>query len=246
MGFAGPIGLKVTTIIADRLLAQGTDWVTGANQADAHYLHVDLGRDVQVQDTIDMVNILPRDPCPECGQELEFYKGIEVGHVFKLGTKYSQSMQATFLDEQGREQLMRMGCYGIGVSRIVAACIEQNHDQDGIIFPPPVSPFEVMVLALNAKDENVMTTAAEISAQLEELGLDVLLDDREERPGFKFKDADLLGFSMQILVGSKGLGKGVLEVKDRRTGQRQELPLDDFISRFQAWRTQVWAGWGLD
>ena len=246
VGFAGPIGLKVTTIIADRLLAQGTDWVTGANQADAHYLHVDLGRDVQVQDTIDMVNILPRDPCPECGQELEFYKGIEVGHVFKLGTKYSQSMQATFLDEQGREQLMRMGCYGIGVSRIVAACIEQNHDQDGIIFPPPVSPFEVMVLALNAKDENVMTTAAEISAQLEELGLDVLLDDREERPGFKFKDADLLGFSMQILVGSKGLGKGVLEVKDRRTGQRQELPLDDFISRFQAWRTQVWAGWGLD
>ncbi|MDZ7762581.1 MAG: proline--tRNA ligase [Desulfovermiculus sp.] len=246
VGFAGPIGLKVQTVIADRLLTKGTDWVTGANQADAHYLHVDLDRDVKVQDSLDMVNIRPDDPCPECGGELAFHKGIEVGHVFKLGTKYSQSMQATFLDEDGKEQLMRMGCYGIGVSRIVAACIEQNHDQDGIIFPPPVSPFEVMVLALNAKDEQVMATAADITAQLEELGLDVLLDDREERPGFKFKDADLLGFSMHILVGSKGLSKGVLEVKDRRTGERQELPLDNFVSSFQAWRTQVWAGWGLE
>ncbi|MFO7802121.1 MAG: His/Gly/Thr/Pro-type tRNA ligase C-terminal domain-containing protein, partial [Desulfovermiculus sp.] len=179
------------------------------------------------------------------GKELQFNKGIEVGHVFKLGTKYSQSMQATFLDELGQEQLMRMGCYGIGVSRIVAACIEQNHDQDGIIFPPPVSPFEVMVLALNAKNEQVMDTAAHITAQLEELGLDVLLDDREERPGFKFKDADLLGFPLQILVGAKGIDKGVLEVKDRRTAERQELPLEDFESSFRTWRAKVWAGWGL-
>jgi prolyl-tRNA synthetase len=154
-------------------------------------------------------------------------------------------MQATFLDEQGKEQFMRMGCYGIGVSRIVAACIEQNHDQDGIIFPPPISPFESMVLALNAKDEKVMATAEDITAQLENLGLDVLLDDREERPGFKFKDADLLGFPLQILVGSKGIGKGIVEVKDRRTGERQELPVDDFVSRFQSWRSEVWSGWGL-
>ena len=246
VGFSGPVGLEVDTVIADRLVTQSSDWVTGANQADAHYLHVDLNRDAKIQHTVDMVNIRPDDPCPECGKELQFNKGIEVGHVFKLGTKYSQSMQATFLDEQGQEQLMRMGCYGIGVSRIVAACIEQNHDQDGIIFPPPVSPFEVMVLALNAKNEQVMDTAVHITAQLEELGLDVLLDDREERPGFKFKDADLLGFPLQILVGAKGIDKGVVEVKDRRTGERQELPLGDFAASFRTWRAKVWAGWGLD
>lgn len=245
VGFAGPVKLQVQNVVADRLLTQGTDWVTGANQADAHYLHVDLDRDARVKHFTDLVNILPDDPCPECGKELQFNKGIEVGHVFKLGTKYSQSMQATFLDEQGQEQCMRMGCYGIGVSRIVAACIEQNHDQDGIIFPPPVSPFEVMVLALNAKNEQVMDTAVHITAQLEELGLDVLLDDREERPGFKFKDADLLGFPLQILVGAKGIDKGVVEVKDRRTSERQELPLEDFASSFRTWRAKVWAGWGL-
>ncbi|MFO7803289.1 MAG: proline--tRNA ligase [Desulfovermiculus sp.] len=245
VGFSGPLNLKVQTVIADRLLTRGSDWVTGANKADAHYMHVDLDRDTQIENHLDMVNIRPDDPCPECGGELHFHKGIEVGHVFKLGTKYSQSMQAFFLDEQGKEQLMRMGCYGIGVSRIVAACIEQNHDEDGIIFPPPVSPFEVLVLALNIKDQQVSEMAEDITRQLEELGLDVLLDDRAERPGFKFKDADLLGFSMQILVGSKGLGKGVVEVKDRRTGERQELPLDGFASHFQSWRAQVWAGWGL-
>ncbi|MFP4035629.1 MAG: proline--tRNA ligase [Desulfovermiculus sp.] len=246
MGFAGPIGLKVQTILADRLLSQGTDWVTGANQADAHYMHVDLDRDVKVEKHLDLVNILPHDPCPSCGGELQFHKGIEVGHVFKLGTKYSQSMQATFLDEQGQKQLMHMGCYGIGVSRIVAACIEQNHDEDGIIFPPPLSPFEVIILALNVKDQKVRDTAEDLTRMLEALGVDVLLDDREERPGFKFKDADLLGFSMQILVGSKGIDKGMVEVKDRRSGKRQELPLEDFISRFQVWRSEVWAGWGLE
>ncbi len=246
MGFAGPIGLKIQTVFADRLLSQGTDWVTGANQDDAHYMHVDLDRDVKVEKHLDMVNILPHDPCPACSGELQFHKGIEVGHVFKLGTKYSQSMQANFLDEQGKEQLMHMGCYGIGVSRIVAACIEQNHDENGIIFPPPLSPFEVMVLALNIKDQKVRDTAEDLTRKLEELGLDVLLDDREERPGFKFKDADLLGLSMQILVGSKGIDKGMIEVKDRRSGERQELPLEDFVARFQAWRSEVWAGWGLE
>jgi prolyl-tRNA synthetase len=246
VGFAGPVGLQIKTVVADRLLTQGTDWVTGANQADAHYLHVDLDRDARIGHYTDLVNIRPDDPCPECGKGLQFNKGIEVGHVFKLGTKYSRSLQATFLDEQGTEQYMHMGCYGIGVSRIVAACIEQNHDQDGIIFPPPVSPFEAMVLALNAKNEKVMATAEDITAQLEGLGLDVLLDDREERPGFKFKDADLLGFPLQILVGAKGIDKGVVEVKDRRTGERQELPLDDFTAGFRAWRQEVWAGWGLE
>ncbi len=246
VGFAGPMGLKVQTVVADRLLTQGTDWVTGANKADRHYLHVDLGRDAQVKNYIDLVNVRPEDPCPECGAQLQFNKGIEVGHVFKLGTKYSQSMQATFLDEHGKEQFMRMGCYGIGVSRIVAASIEQNHDQDGIIFPPPISPFEAMVLVLNAKDEKVMATAEDITSQLENLGLDVLLDDREERPGFKFKDADLLGFPLQVVLGSKGIGNGIVEVKDRRTGERQELPLDDFAARFQSWRSDVWSGWGLE
>ena len=245
VGFSGPLGLKVPTVLADRLLTQGTDWVTGANQADAHYLHVDLGRDAAIQSFTDMVNVLPQDPCPECGGQLSFHKGIEVGHVFKLGRKYSQSMQATFLDEEGREQSMLMGCYGIGVSRIVAACIEQNHDEQGIIFPPPISPFEVAILALNVKDEQVTKTAEDIYTQLQKSGLDVLMDDREERPGFKFKDADLLGFPMQIVIGSKGLAKGLIEAKDRRTGERIELSVHDFHEHFQAWRSRVWSGWGL-
>ncbi|MFO8033241.1 MAG: proline--tRNA ligase [Desulfohalobiaceae bacterium] len=244
MGFSGPKGLQMK-ILADQGLQGDTDWAAGANQADAHVLHLDLDRDVLVSAYLDLANIRAGDPCPECGAEIAFQKGIEVGHVFQLGTKYSRAMQAEFLDEQGRQQELYMGCYGIGISRILAAAIEQNHDQQGIIFPPPIAPFEICILLLNPDEDSVRGHAFEIYHELRKSGLDVLLDDRQERAGFKFKDADLLGLPLQVIIGSKGLQKGLVEVKDRRSGERQELELKNFQKAFQAWRDQVWSGWGL-
>ncbi|MFP4071730.1 MAG: proline--tRNA ligase [Desulfovibrionales bacterium] len=243
VGFAGPVGLDVTKIIADLELMGATDWVTGANQNDAHHLHVDLKRDVTLTGTADLRTVTRKDPCPKCAAPMELPRGIEVGHVFKLGTKYSASMNATYLDENGKEQLMIMGCYGIGVSRIVAACIEQNHDDNGILFPPPLAPFEVAVLALNAKDEEVMSKAEGLYQDLVAQGMEVLLDDREERPGFKFKDADLMGFPIQLVVGGKGLARGVIEAKDRRTGEKTELPAENFQTAFSEYRKRVHEGW---
>lgn len=245
VGFAGPKDLQVPTIVADSLLSKETGWVTGANRDDYHLRHVDLTRDVRVSGFADLVNIHPSDPCPDCRAGMTFYKGIEVGHIFKLGAKYSRSMQATFLDENGQEKECIMGCYGIGVGRLVAAAIEQNNDADGIKFPPSIAPFEAVLIALNVQDSEVMSTSEACYRQLLDLGVDVLLDDREERPGFKFKDADLVGYPIQLIVGGKGLGRGVIEVKDRRSGHRAELPLDEFLAAFQTWRQQVWQGWGL-
>ncbi|MFP4391793.1 MAG: proline--tRNA ligase [Desulfohalobiaceae bacterium] len=244
MGFSGPKGLQMR-ILADQSLQADTDWAAGANQADAHLLHLDLDRDAQINSYLDLANIREGDPCPECGAAISFQKGIEVGHVFQLGTKYSRAMQALFLNEQGRQQELYMGCYGIGISRILAAAIEQNHDQQGIIFPPPIAPFEVCILVLNPDEEHVREKAFGIYQDLQHSGLDVLLDDRQERAGFKFKDSDLLGLPLQIIIGSKGLKKGLVEVKDRRSGARQELELEHFQNAFQAWRSQVWSGWGL-
>ncbi len=246
VGFAGPKDLEVQTIVADTLLSKETDWITGANQDEYHLRHVDLKRDVRLAGYADLVNIRETDPCPDCAAAVSFYKGIEVGHIFKLGAKYSRSMQATFLDEKGEEKEIIMGCYGIGVGRLVAAAIEQNHDENGIIFPPSIAPFETALIALNVQDQEVLAKAEEFYALLESMGIDVLFDDRDERPGFKFKDADLAGYPMQVIVGGKGLGKGVIEVKDRRTGDRSELPMNDFAASFQNWRHQVWQGWGLE
>ncbi|MFW5931650.1 MAG: proline--tRNA ligase [Desulfohalobiaceae bacterium] len=244
VGFSGPKDLQMR-ILADQGLQADTDWAAGANQADAHVLHLDLDRDVEVSAYLDLADIREADPCPECGANITFQEGIEVGHVFQLGTKYSRAMQALFLDEQGRQQELYMGCYGIGISRILAAAIEQNHDQQGIIFPPPIAPFEACILLLNPDEKSVQEQAFNIYQDLKGLGLDILLDDRQERAGFKFKDADLLGLPLQIIIGSKGLQKGLVEVKDRRSGERQELELQDFARAFQTWRGQVWSGWGL-
>ena len=246
VGFAGPKDLNVDKIIADNLLLNHTDWVTGANKDDHHILHVDLTRDAKVDMYADLVNIEEKDPCPRCGGKLKLLKGIEVGHIFKLGTKYSKAMKATFLDENGKEKEMVMGCYGIGVSRIIAAAIEQNHDENGMIFPPSIAPFEVVIVALNVKDENSMNTCNDIYKNLMDKGIDVILDDRDERPGFKFKDADLLGFPMQIIIGPKGLKKGVVEVKDRKNSERKDISLDNFIEEFLKWRKNVWNKWGLE
>ena len=219
LGFAGPVGLNVP-VYADNELQGGTDYVTGANTGDAHLRHVDLNRDATVTAWADLRAITGADPCPRCGGRLELTKGIEVGHIFMLGYKYSEPMHAVFLDENGKEKVMIMGCYGIGISRVAAAAIEQNHDEHGIVFPPAISPFDCMLLNLDPRDAAVSAKVEEVYAMLGDMGVDVLLDDREERPGVKFKDADLLGFPLQLVVGGKGLARGVLECKDRRTGQR--------------------------
>lgn len=245
VGFAGPVGLGAVRIVADHELMAGTDWIVGANKADTHLLHVDLKRDVTEYDYADIRVITENDVCPRCGSPVQLAKGIEVGHVFKLGVKYSQAMNAIFLDENGREQVMIMGCYGIGVSRVVAACIEQNNDGDGIVFPPPLAPFDLHLVNLDPKNAEVAAKAEALYAFLTAEGLEVLYDDREERPGIKFKDADLLGLPMQLVVGGKGLAKGLFETKNRKTGEKGALPVEGFPEAFREWRSGVLACWGL-
>ena len=246
VGFAGPVNLAgVPHIYADLELQGGNDWVTGANKGDTHLRHVDLQRDTKVTAWADLRMVTVADPCPQCGGTLELPKGIEVGHVFKLGTKYSEAMKAVFLDENGKEQTMIMGCYGIGVSRVVASCIEQNNDEGGIVFPPPLAPFEVLLLNLDGKSADVCNQVDSIYGNLLAQGWEVLLDDRDERPGVKFKDADLIGVPMQLVVGGKGLARGIVEAKDRRTGERTELSLEHFMDDFNAWQAKVHLGWEL-
>ena len=239
VGFAGPVGLNVEAIYADQELRFDTDYVIGANEADAHYLHFHPQRDAQIKGFVDLRQITEADPCPRCGAGIELTKGIEVGHIFKLGTKYSEALRATFLDENGKEKPMIMGCYGIGVSRVLAACIEQNHDENGIIFPPPIAPFDVVLLALNPKDDLVKGKAREIYDALTAQGIDCLFDDRLERPGVKFKDADLIGLPLQIIVGAKALQRGVIEIKIRHSGEKIEVGLDEVVSGFKEVQRKV-------
>ncbi|OIQ50743.1 Proline--tRNA ligase [Pseudodesulfovibrio hydrargyri] len=246
VGFAGPAGLDPEVpVYADHELLGATDWVAGANKGDTHVLHLALGRDCEIAQYADLRVIEPTDVCPECGGEIEFTKGIEVGHVFKLGLKYSKKMEATFLDENGKSQYMIMGCYGIGVSRIVASAIEQNFDDNGCCFPPSIAPFEVCLISLGGKDQDVADKAEELYAELQKLGVDAAFDDRGERPGVKFAEADLIGYPMQLVLGGKGLKNGIIEAKDRKTGEKIELPLDTFAESFTAWRNRIWNNWGL-
>ncbi|WP_028574583.1 proline--tRNA ligase [Desulfonatronovibrio hydrogenovorans] len=245
VGFAGPVELVVDRIVADLELEFDTDWITGANQDDFHLKHVDLRRDVNISGYFDLRTITSLDPCPKCAGEIYLTKGIEVGHIFKLGTKYSQSMKAVYLDENGKEELIIMGCYGIGVSRILASCIEQNHDQNGIIFTPAIAPFEAVVIALNYKDQEVREHSEAVYDQLRSIGVDVLLDDRDERPGFKFKDNDLIGSPIQVVIGGKGLKNRIYEVKIRHSGERIQVPIEEFSSRFMAIRNGVLDHFGL-
>lgn len=246
VGFAGPVGLDPEVpVYADRELTMNTDYVCGANKGDTHYRHLALNRDCKIERYADLRVIEPTDPCPECGGEIEFTKGIEVGHVFKLGLKYSEKMDATFLDENGKSQHMVMGCYGIGVSRIVASAIEQNHDENGCCFPPSIAPFEVALISLGGKDAAVAEKAEELYELLQDCGVEVAYDDRKERPGVKFAEADLIGYPMQLVLGGKGLKSGIIEAKDRKTGEKIELPLDGFKAAFLDWRKDVWANWGL-
>lgn len=217
-GFAGPVGLTLP-ILADLDLQSMTNFVTGANEKDHHLIHVNLGRDVEVSQFADIRKFTSGDRCFLCGEETRTDKGIEVGHTFKLGTKYSQALSATYLDDQGQEKEIFMGCYGIGVGRTVAAAIEQSYDENGIVFPMAIAPFQVLVLPVNIKIDSLRETAAFFYQALLEEGIEVLYDDREETPGTKFKDADLIGIPLRLTLGEKNLKKGMVEIKKRKTGE---------------------------
>jgi prolyl-tRNA synthetase len=231
-GFLGPVGLKEKLqIIADYAIEVMSDLVIGANEVDQHFTGANAGRDFQFSQIADIRLIGAGDSCPRClDGTLEVWRGIEVGHVFKLGTKYSRAMNATYLDKDGKEQIIFMGCYGIGIGRTVAASIEQNHDENGVIWPLPLAPFHCSVVAINAqKDESVMAAAQDIHDRLEAAGVEVLLDDRDERPGVKFKDHDLIGIPLRIVVGGKNLADGKVEFKLRAGGEMQLLAPDQAI-----------------
>jgi prolyl-tRNA synthetase len=229
MGFAGPVGLKVK-IVADAAVRPMRNFVTGGNRKDLHLTNVNLERDFRVDQFGDVRVITPQDRCPRCGAAIEFGRGIEVGHIFKLGTKYSRALNAVFLNREGKESSIIMGCYGIGVGRTVAASIEQNHDANGILFPIPIAPFEATILPLQMHDTQVVETAEKLHNDLVGLGIDTLLDDRDERAGFKFNDADLLGIPIRVTVGSKGIKKGEVEIKLRSEPESTFVPLDAALS----------------
>ncbi len=223
-GFAGPVGLGLR-LLADLEVRGMSDFITGANEKDTHFTGVNLERDFRVDTFADLRQAVTGDPCPRCEGRLEIWRGIEVGHVFKLGTKYSAALGATVLDDQGEERVLFMGCYGIGVGRTVAAAVEQNHDGNGIIWPLPIAPFQVMVTMVNPRDEAVRTAAETLYGELQALQVEVLLDDRDERPGSKFKDADLIGVPLRVTVGARALQEGKVELQERRSGERTLLPV---------------------
>ena len=229
-GFLGPVGIKGVTIISDATVMRMTNAVCGANKQDQHHMQVQPGRDFTADIITDIRLIQDNDPCPRCGQAVKQARGIEVGHIFKLRTKYSEALRATFLDENGKEKLMVMGCYGIGVSRTMAAAIEQSFDKDGIIWPVPIAPYHAVVVPVSAKDEAQMKLANEIYEQLNKNGIETVLDDRNERPGVKFKDADLIGYPLKITVGPKTVNENMLEVKARRTGEITFISINSFVA----------------
>jgi len=235
-GFAGPVGIQCR-IIADHDVPLMPLAMTGANKVDAHFVNVAIGRDYQLPvtatgeyETFDLRNATGGDPCPRCSGTLAQVHGIEVGHVFKLGTKYTVALDATFLDEKEQRHPIIMGCYGIGVNRILAGLAETRHDENGLIWPISVAPYEVLVVPLNVTDPQVMQAAERIYAQLKGQGVDVLLDDRDARPGFKLKDADLIGIPLRVVVGGKGLKDGVAEVKWRTQTDPMLIQLDSVVN----------------
>lgn len=233
VGYLGPMGLPVK-MVADQEVMRMVNAVAGANEKGRHYNGVNPGRDFQPDIVGDLRQIDSTDRCPTCGGALELKEGIEVGHIFKLGTGYSDAMQATFQDSDGQEKPFVMGCYGIGVSRVVAAAIEQNHDSKGIIFPLPLAPFQVIILNLGPKDERSCQAAEQLYADLRVRGLDVLLDDRDERPGSKFNDADLLGIPYRLTVGKTFEKEGRIELRARKTGVTEVLAFEDTANHLAA------------
>ena len=233
VGFAGPVGLSCP-LLADHDVVEIVDAVTGANQKDTHLSGVNIVRDYSLETSYDLRMATAQDPCPRCDGSLELARGIEVGHVFKLGTKYSTALSALYLDENEVKHPMLMGCYGIGINRIVAATAETSHDENGLIWPLSIAPYQVLLIPLNIDDQEVMAAAESIYQQLDQQlgsqGVDVLMDDRKARPGFKFKDADLVGIPLKIIVGGKGLADGVVELKWRTDHEARRIPLEDIVA----------------
>src|SRR5262245_4093836 len=228
LGFTGPVGLesKVRTLY-DASLGNSRNYVTGGNKLDVHLTNVRFGRDLTGGSQADISSARQGDKCPRCGDVMRVTRGIEVGHIFKLGLRYSEPMKATFLDPEGVERTIVMGTYGIGVTRTVAAVIEQLHDENGMIWPISIAPYHVHIVAVNVKDDTTRGAADKLYEALGALNVEVLYDDRDERPGAKFKDADLLGIPLRVTVGEKGLKEGIVELKDRRTGVVDKLPVQD-------------------
>lgn len=231
-GYMGPVGIDSTKtiVVVDSTVMKMHNICCGANKEGYHLLNVNPGRDFTPTYVADIRLIQAGDPCPHCGGQVSKARGIEVGQVFKLFTKYSEAMHATFLDENGKEKPMVMGCYGVGVSRTMAAAIEQNNDKDGMIWPVSIAPYEVLVVPVNTKDQASTEKAEEIYNALLQAGVEAVIDDRNERPGVKFKDADLIGYPLRIVVGPKTLAEGKVEVKVRRTGEVIMLPVEDYIN----------------
>jgi prolyl-tRNA synthetase len=230
IGYCGPVGTKCARVLADFSLKNRRRWIVGANKRDHHLDYAVPGRDFPEPEYGDFTTAVAGDPCVRCGTALEIYRGIEVGHIFKLGTKYSEAMHCEYLDESGKRVPMIMGCYGLGIGRTVAAAVEQSHDDDGIIWPMPIAPFEVLVTILG-KEENVVRTATDVYEQLLAAGVDAILDDRDERPGVKFKDADLVGFPLRIAVGAKSLANGQIEWSWRRDRAKQLGAPEDVVAQ---------------
>jgi prolyl-tRNA synthetase len=225
-GFAGAIGIKCR-ILADYSLMSMKNVVMGANKEDYHVRNVNFGRDVKINNFVDLRSVKAGDACPRCLSDIRFARGIEVGHVFKLGTKYSKAMGARYLDRNGQEQIIVMGCYGIGIGRTVAACIEQNYDEQGIIWPMALAPYQVILTPVNVKDEALLRISEDLYQKLSSIGLDVLLDDRDERAGVKFMDADLVGIPLRVTIGPKRLAEGKVEVRFRQSGEVNILSLEE-------------------
>lgn len=229
VGFAGPIGLDIP-VYADKEVALMKNFVVGANESDMHYKNVNIGRDFEPDTIADIRVVVTGDKCPKCGASIKSEQGIEVGHIFKLGTKYSDALGLTYLDESGKNKTVIMGCYGIGVTRCLAAAVEQGHDDNGIIWPVSIAPYQAIVVTANYKSEEQMAEAERIYAALNDAGIETLIDDRSERAGVKFKDADLIGIPVRIVVGKK-IGDGIVEYKERKMEKAEEMAAEDAVSR---------------
>ncbi len=232
-GFAGAVKIKAR-VIADYSIMNMVNFVMGANKENYHLKNVNMDRDFNIEDFADLRVVEKNDFCPRCGGNIQFARGIEVGHVFELGTKYSQAMKAAYLDKDGQEKIMIMGCYGIGIGRTVAACIEQNNDKDGIIWPMPLAPYHVIITPVNVNEKNIFAAAENLYISMLAEGMEVIFDDRDERAGVKFKDADLIGIPLRITVGQKNLADGNVELKIRKTGENKLYPLPKIIQEVKA------------
>lgn len=227
VGFSGPVGLEQVRVIADNSIKGMVNFVTGANKKDKHYINTNISRDFKISEWADLRMITENDSCPKCSKNIKIEHAIEMGHVFKLGLKYSKIMKAEFLDEDGKLRPMVMGCYGIGVNRIIATAIELHNDKKGIIWPLEIAPFQVLVIPINYKDENIKKIADNIYEELTKSGVEALLDDRDESAGIKFNDGELIGIPFSIVIGDKGLKKGKLEIKVRETGEILEVKKEE-------------------